>query len=191
MLFPGTSSVSILKQNPGSCFFKCQNALFYFDWFIHKMFVMVCKGLVLPRKSKVDTPNIFIVVWILCVCACVCVCVCVCVFMCVCEWVGGSGVDGWVVGWVGGCVHLLNSTESLHSYFRMKQRTFLTGHFILFTNQRRAETRLNQCASCFKNIRPLFTIIRYHFCTSLYCQPIYLWLQALTREIHSNYGKLR
>ena len=83
MLFPGKSSVSILKQNPGSCFFKCQNALFYFDWFIHKMFVMVCKGLVLPRKSKIDTPNIFIVVWILCVCACVCVCVCVCVFMCV------------------------------------------------------------------------------------------------------------
>ena len=103
MLFPGTSSVSILKQNPGSCFFKCQNALFYFDWFIHKMFVMVCKGLVLPRKSKVDTPNIFIVVWILCVCACVCVCVCV--FMCVCEWVGGSGVGGWEWGgWVGGWV---------------------------------------------------------------------------------------
>ena len=59
-----------------------------------------------------------------------CVCVCVCGFMCVCEWVGGSGVDGWVGGWVGGCVRLLNSTESLHSYFRMKQRTFLTGHFI-------------------------------------------------------------
>ena len=73
--------------------------------------------------------------------------------------------------------------KSLHCYFTMKHQTLLTSLFILLTHKKQVEPRLSQCASCFQNIRPSFTIIKHHPCSAQHLKPIYLWCQALTRWV--------
>ena len=73
--------------------------------------------------------------------------------------------------------------KSLHCYFTMKHQTLLTSLFILLTHKKQVEPRLSQCASCFQNIRPSFTIIKHHPCSAQHLKPIYLWRQALTRWV--------
>ena len=75
------------------------------------------------------------------VCVCVGVCVCVCVFVCVCvcvcvhpSTVKVSSVWGWnSIGQINVVVlkTFLSSAKSLHHYFSMKHRAFLTSRFIL------------------------------------------------------------
>ena len=64
---------------------------------------------------------------------------CVCVFVCVSpftvkashvriNWTNREQINGVVLK------TLISYAKSLHRYFRMKQVTFLTSHFILFTH---------------------------------------------------------
>ena len=97
----------------------------------------------------------------LCVCVCVCVCMCMCLCLCLCLCVRPFSVKvssvwiSWIAKEQINDVVLktsLSYAKSLHRYFRMKHLTFLTSEFILFTHQKRAEPRLNECTSHFQNI---------------------------------------
>ena len=83
---------------------------------------------------------------------CVCVCVCVCVSVSVRPfsvkassvstiWTTGEHINDVVMETFIPCA------KSLHRYFRMKFLTFLTSHFILFTQWKREKPRLIQCVS--------------------------------------------
>ena len=97
----------------------------------------------------------------LCVCVCVCVCMCMCLCLCLCLCVRPFSVKvssvwiSWIAKEQINDVVLktsLSYAKSLHRYFRMKHLTFLTSEFILFTHQKQAEPRLNECTSHFQNI---------------------------------------
>ena len=68
---------------------------------------------------------------------CVCVCVCVCVYVCLrSSTMKASSVWGWDFrGQINDVVlkTFLSSAKSLHCYFSMKRRAFLTSSFTLFT----------------------------------------------------------
>ena len=85
----------------------------------------------------------------------------------------------------------ISSARSLHRYFRMKLRAFLTSHFILFTHQQRAKPRLNQCASRFLIVGPSFTIIRRHLRDALHRTSICLWRLHSREGSQSNYKRLK
>ena len=91
-----------------------------------------------------------------CVCVCVwCVCVCVCVVCLnpsnvkassVCSWNSNrSGNKEFELGRINDAVlkTFRSCAKSLHRYFNIKQRAFITSRFILFTQQKLAKPRLN------------------------------------------------
>ena len=80
----------------------------------------------------------------------------------------------------------LSYAKSLHCYFKMEHQTFLTNHFILFTHQKRAEPRLNQCESHFQNMRPSATIIRHRLRFALHREPTCLQRQDSREGSQSN-----
>ena len=96
---------------------------------------------------------------------CVCVCVCVCLRP---STVNASSVWSWNSrGQINDVVleTFLSSTKSLHRYFSMKHRAFLTSRFIVLTHQKRAKPQLNYlCVRlAFKNVGPSSTIIDIAF----------------------------
>ena len=69
----------------------------------------------------------------------------------------------------------------IHRYFRMKQQTFLTSHFMLFTH----------CASRFESIRPSSTIIGHRFRSALHHNPICHWCLHSREGSESDYERLK
>ena len=114
--------------------------------------------------------------WRMCVCVCVCVCLCVYTRPFTVKassvWISWSTRDQ-----INDVVlkTYISNAKFLHCYSRMKHLTFLTSHFILFTHQKRAKPRLNQCASHFENMGSSATIIRHRLCFALHHKLICLW----------------
>ena len=81
------------------------------------------------------------------VCVYVCVCVCVCTSVYVLSKAKASSV--WISWDTREQINdvilktLISYAKSLHRYFRMQHLTFLTSHFILFAQQKRAKPRLS------------------------------------------------
>ena len=96
---------------------------------------------------------VLVQVYVLCVC--VCVSVSVSVSVCTSSLKVLSVSISWIAKEQINDVVLKTSfsyAKSLRHYFRMKHLTFPTSEFILFTHQKRAEPRLNECTSHFQNI---------------------------------------
>ena len=125
---------------------------------------------------------------------CVCGCVCVCMFMSIhgegfiCLGLESRGQIMDVV-----LKTFLSSAKSLHRYFSIKHRAFLTSRFILFTHQKRAKPQLNQLyvRLLLKNISPSATIIRYRFWSALHLDPIYFLRQHSREGSQSNQERLK
>ena len=116
------------------------------------------------------------------------VCVCVCLRP---STVKVSSVWGWNSrGQISDVVlkMFLSSAKSLHCYFSMKHRAFLTSCFILFTHQKRPKSRLNQLYVClaFKNMGSSSTIIRHRPQSALHREPISLLHQHSREGSQSN-----
>ena len=125
------------------------------------------------------------------VCVCVCVCVCMCMYcaqVCVCVYVFTSiHREGFICldqleyqGTDQRCyvedinflcqvpssqlqnASIVDTGRNLIYVLCIRgHQTFLTSHAILFTRQKRAKPRLNQCASGFQNMGPSATISRH------------------------------
>ena len=118
-------------------------------FFVHKIILMI--------THRIIFIIILIVLWYECVCVCACVCVCVCVC------VRPSTIKAssfWIRRDTREHINdvmlktLISYAKFLHCYFRMQHLTFLTSHFILFSQQNRARPRPNKCMSHFQNMWP-------------------------------------
>ena len=117
-----------------------------------------------------------------CVCVRVCACVCMCVLLDSREQINNAVLKTF-----------LSSTNSLHGYFSMKHRAFLTSRLILFTHYKREKARLNYLyvRLAFKSLRLSASIIRHCLCSVLHYEPICLLCQHLREGWQSNQERLK
>ena len=85
----------------------------------------------------------------------------------------------------------ISYAKFLHCYFKRKDLNFQLSPCIFFTHQKGAQPRINQCANCFQNTRPSFTIIRHCHHSAVHRKLICLWRLLSRQGSESNYERLK